>query len=120
MPQKLSLSAERIRLWSDGKLYPAAVNFAGCYDPSVISRHQLNGLWSAVGSGELREVFLYIDNRLKRKTISEELRDFYKELKQELKALDTGTTEQCAYLLAKEFIQHLIAECNYQRSLSDA
>ena len=114
--------AEKIRLLSDGVLYDKAINLVNRHHPSKVkvSDTQLHGLQNTVGTGNLREVYLYINNRLKRKTTSKSVKKFYEDLQVSLKALHTLTTEPCDYLLAKEFIQHVVAEYNYQRSLSDA
>ena len=135
--------AQKIRLLSDDKLYCDAVDFVTRHDPSVISQTQLNGLWNAVGAGDWQEIVRYIDNRLGRDTISDELWELYQALKNDLNGLLKQVEEiqlvvkperlmgaekkqvneeirWYAYLLAKEFIQHLVAEYNYQRSLSNA
>ena len=135
--------AQKIRLLSDDKLYCDAVDFVTRHDPSVISQAQLNGLWNAVGAGDWQEIVRYIDNRLGRDTISDELRELYQALRNDLNGLLKQVEEiqlvvkperlmgaekkqvneeirWYAYLLAKEFIQHLVAEYNYQRSLSNA
>ena len=135
--------AQKIRLLSDGELYRDAVDLAAKHAHSKISSSQLNGLWNAVGASDWSEIFRYIDNRLGRDTTSKELKNFYQHLKNDLNKLKTIVEETQlvvkpkeigraqrrqvraeidwhAYLLAKEFIQHLVAECNYQRSLSNA
>ena len=133
--------AQKIRLLSDRELYRNAVDLAEkhAHASTKISNSQLSGLWNAVGAGKWSEIFSYIDNRLGRDTTSKELKNFYQHLKQDLNKLKTIVEETqlvvkpkemgraqrrqvsaeidgCAYLLAKEFIQHLIAEYNYQRS----
>ena len=134
---------QKIHLLSDGELYAQAVHFAQMHRDSKISETQLNGLQNAVGAGEWDEIFRYINNRLGRDTTSDKLREFYERLKNDLNELP-GWVEKTqlvvrsedltraqrrqvneeinryAYLLAKEFIQHLVAEYNYQRSLSNA
>ncbi len=114
--------AEKIRLLSDGELYDMAIDLVNRHHPSKVkvSDTQLNGLQNTLRSGNLKEVYLYIDNRLKRKTTSKSVKKFYKDLQVSLKNLHTLTTEPCDYLLVKEFIPHVVAEYNYQRSLSDA
>ena len=134
---------QKIRLLSDEELYRDAVDLAAKHAYSKISSSQLNGLWNAVGASDWSEIFRYIDNRLGRDTTSKELKNFYQHLKNDLNKLKTIVEEtqlvvkpkemgraqrrqvsteidRYAYLLAKEFIQHLVAECNYQRSLSNA
>lgn len=135
--------AQKIHLLSDGELYHDAVNFAKEHVNSKVSETQLRGLQNAVGAGDSAEIFRYIDNRLGRDTTSEGLKKFYDELKNYLKGLPEQVEETqlvvrpekmgraqrrqvneeingYAYFLAKEFIQHLVAEYNYQRSLSNA
>lgn len=137
--------AQQIRLLSDGELYRDAVKLATnhVYASSKISNSQLSGLWNAVGASDWSEIFRYVDNRLDRSTTPDELKEFYQNLKNYLKGLPKRVGEiqlvvkpkemgraqrrqvsveidRYAYLLAKEFIQHLIAEYNCQRSLSNA
>ena len=137
--------AQQIRLLSDGELYRDAVKLATnhVYASSKISNSQLSGLWNAVGASDWGEIFRYIDNRLDRNTTSDELKKFYQNLKDYLNGLPkqvektqlvvkptemgraqrrqvSAEIDRYAYLLAKEFIQHLVAEYNYQRSLSNA
>ena len=135
--------AQKIRLLSDGKFYCDAVDLVAKHDPSKVSSAQLSGLQNAVGAGDWTEIFCYIDNKLGRDTTSDELKKFYQNLKNYLNGLVKQVEEtqlvvkpeemgraqrrqvsaeidRYAYLLAKEFIQHLVAECNYQRSLSNA
>ena len=135
---------QKIRLLSDGELYKNAVDFVKThYSPKKVSKAQLNGLQNAVGAGEWHEIFSYINNRLDRNTTPEDLKSFYGALKDSLNSLHSKVQEvqfvvkpekttraeerqvkkkidRYAYLLAKEYIQHLIAEYNYQRTLSDA
>ena len=128
----------KIRLLSDQELYDKAIDFAKTHQDAEVSKTQLSGLQNAVGSGELAEIFRYIDNRLGRDTIYKELRDFYLELKTYLTSLRKeieriqlvirpektkraekrqveSEIDRFAHILAQEFIQHLIAEYNYQR-----
>ena len=114
--------AEKTRLWSDDELYDKAIKLVDRHHPSKVkvSDTQLNGLQNAAGTGNLSEVYLYINNRLKRETTAKSVKKFYKDLQVSLKGLHTRTTEPCDCLLAKEFIQHVVVEYNYQRSLSDA
>lgn len=129
--------AQKIRLLSDGELYDKAVNFAKAHSRARISSSQLTGLHNALGAGYLKEVHDYIDNRLKRDTVSDEGKKFYECLKNDLDRLrelvektqlvvkpeEMGRAQNrqvreeingYAFLLAREFIQHLIAEYNYQ------
>ena len=119
---------QKICLLSDGNLYDEAVNFIAehpDYTHSKVSKAQLSGLQNAVGAGDWNEILLYINNRLNRKTTPKAVKRFYGDLKDYLNGdlkgylndLLTLTTEPCAYLLAKEFIQHLVAEYNYRRSV---
>lgn len=132
--------ARKIRLLSDGELYDKAVDFVQTHRSVKVSNTQLSGLQNAVRSGDWSEIFRYIDNRINRKTTSEDLKEFYQKLKNYLNTLPervektqlvvrskkmTRTQrkqvrekiDRYAYLLAKEFIQHLVAEYNYQRSV---
>ena len=125
----------KIRLLSDQELYDKAIDFAKAHQDAEVSKTQLSGLQNAVGAGDLVEIFRYIDNRLRRDTIYQ---DFYQELKTYLMLL-RGKVERIqlvvrpekmtrsekrqveseidrfAHILAQEFIQHLVAEYNYQR-----
>ncbi len=136
--------AQEICLLSDSELYENAVDFVKThYRPKKVSKAQLSGLQNAVGAGNLNEILLYINNRLERRTTSEDLKNFYQALEDYLNSLRSKVQEvryvvkpekttqtqrsrvneeidQYAYLLAKEYIQHLIAEYNYQRTLSNA
>ncbi len=129
--------AQKIRLLSDGKLYDKAVDFVQTHLGVKVSKTQLSGLLNAVRSGDWSEIFRYIDNRINRKTTSDELKEFYQSLKnylnqklynqiEELLTINlnhlnrnerTQAKKQYAHFLAKEFIQHLVAEYNYQRSV---
>lgn len=115
--QKPCLSAQQIRLFSDGIIYDYAIQFVERHKRAKVSVKQLSGLQNAVGASNWDEIFRYIDNRLSRKTTLEPVKEFYKDLKNQLNELRTLAAEPGAYLLAKEFIQHLVAEYNYQRSL---
>ncbi len=135
---------QEICMLSDGELYENAVDFVKTYySPQKVSKTQLSGLQNAVGASDWNEIFRYIDNRLTRSTTTKELENFYQALKDYLNSLRdkvqevnfvvksknttraedrqvNKTIDQYAYLLAKEYIQHLIAEYNYQRTLKDA
>ena len=135
---------QKICLLSDGELYENAVDFVKTYySPKKVSKSQLNGLQNTVGASDWNEIFRYINNRLARSTTTEDLKSFYGALKDFLNSLRSKVQEaqfvikpekttraqdrevnkeidRYAYLLAKEYIQHLIAEYNYQRTLSDA
>lgn len=133
----------KICLLSDGELYQNAANFVEIYYSPKVSKTQLSGLQNAVGASDWNEIFLYIDNRLKRSTTVKDLKNFYQALKDSLNSLRNKVEEaqfvvkpekttraeerlvkkeidRYAYLLAKEYIQHIVAEYNYQRTLSDA
>ena len=135
--------AQKIRLLSDGDLYDEAVDFVKTRCGSKVSITQLRGLENTVRSDDWVEIFRYIDNRLGRDTTSDKLGEFYESLKNYLNELLAKVEETqlvvkpekmgraqrrqmneeirwYAYLLAKEFIQHLVAEYNYQRSLLNA
>lgn len=133
----------KICLLSDGELYKNAVNFVQNYYSPKVSKAQLSGLQNAVGAGDWNEIFRYIENRLERSTTAEGLKNFYQALKDYLNSLSDKVEEarfvvrpekttraeerqvkkeihRYAYLLGKEYIQHVVAEYNYQRTLSDA
>ena len=135
---------KKIRLLSDEKLYRDAVELATNHTKasSKILNNQLSGLWNAVGAGAWNEIVKYIQNRLGRKTTSNELKEFYQDLNDSLDKLRelvekaglvvrpevmgraqrrqiSAEINGYAYLLAKEFIQHLIAEYNYQRQTGE-
>ena len=112
--------AQKIRLLSDGELYEEAITLAERHRRAKVSETQLKGIQNAVGTGDLNEVFDYIDNRLERETTHDQVKKFYKDLKVSLKNLPKLTTEACDCLLAKEFIQHVVVEYKYQRELSNA
>ena len=128
----------KIRLLSDQELYNEAIDFAKTHRDVKVSKTQLSGIQNAVGAGDLDEIFRYIENRLKRST-TDELRDFYLGLKAYLTSLRQKVEEaqlvvipermkraeklqvksevkRFTHTLAQEFIQHLVAEYNYQRS----
>ena len=132
--------AQKIRLLSDGKLYDKAVNFVvehPDYIHSKVSKAQLSGLQNAVRAGDWAEIEDYIKNRLNRNTTPDDLKKFYQDLKDYLDELygqveklfeideglnrtqKTQVKRRYAYLLAKEFIQHLVAETNYQRQIGE-
>lgn len=133
----------KICLLSDGELYENAVNFVEIYYSPKVSKAQLSGLQNTFGTGDWNEIFRYIDNRLDRSTTAEDLKNFYQALKDSLNSLRSKVEEaqfvvkpekttraeerkvnkeidQYAYLLGKEYIQHIVAEYNYKRTLSDA
>lgn len=133
----------KICLLSDGELYENAVNFVEIYYSPKVSKAQLSGLQNTVGAGDWNEIFRYINNRLERSTTAEDLKNFYQALKDSLNSLRSKVEEaefvvkpekttraeagkinkeidQYAYLLGKEYIQHIVAEYNYKRTLSDA
>ena len=128
----------KIRLLSDQELYNKAINFAKTHQDAEVSKTQLSGLQNAVGAGDLDEISRYINNRLERDTIYEELRVFYQELKTYLTVLREkveriqlvvrpeeitraerrqveSEIDRFTLILAQDFIQHLVAEYNYQR-----
>lgn len=135
---------QKIRLLSDGELYENAADFVKThYSPKRVSKAQLSGLQNALGASDWNEIFRYINNRLSRSTTTKDLKDFYQALKDYLNSLRSKVQEmgfvvkpeeatraqgsqmnkeidRYAYLLAKEYIQHIVAEYNYQRTLSDA
>lgn len=133
----------KICLLSDGELYENAVNFVEIYYSPKVLKAQLSGLQNAVGAGDWNEMFRYIDNRLDRSTTAEDLKNFYQALKDSLNSLRSKVEEaqfvvkpekttraeerqvnkeidRYAYLLAKEYIQHIVAEYNYRRTPSNA
>ena len=128
----------KIRLLSDGELYDKAIDFAKTHQDAEVSKTQLSGLQNTVGTGDLVEIFRYIDNRLGRDTIYRELQDFYLDLKTYLTSLREkvegielvvrhekmtrpekrqveSEIKRFAHILAQEFIQHLVAEYSYRR-----
>lgn len=134
--------AQRIRLLSDGQLYDEAVELAQKHAASKVSKAQLRGLQNAVGTGDWQEITNYIKNRIDRSTTSDELKAVYEDLKKYLNnfigkkegvvvenrlvvipenstrsetRLKDKEIRSYACLLAKEFIQHLVAEFNYLR-----
>ena len=132
--------AQKIRLLSDGELYDKAVNFVTehpDYTHSKVSKTQLSGLQNAVGVGDWAEILGYIKNRLNRNTTSDDLEKFYQDLENYLNELygqvekffrieeglnrtqRTQAKRRYAYLLAKEFIQHLVAETNCQQQIGE-
>ena len=137
---------QKIILLSDGQLYRDAVNFVSKHNPlrdSQVTKSQLSGLENIVRSHSFAQIISYINHQLGRDTLNNELREFYQNLLPYLEGLPSMIEEhqlvsipenqsraerrklreridQYAYLLAKEFIQHLVAENNYRRSLSNA
>ena len=118
--QKPYLSTQEILLFSDRVIYDYAIQFAERHRAAKVSAKQLGGLQNVLGAGSWDEILCYISNRLSRKTTTPPVKKFYEDLKGSLDELYTLAVEPGPYLLAKEFIQHLIVEYNYQRSLSNA
>ena len=129
---------QKICLLSDSELYENAVNLVEAHHGTKISKAQLSGLQNAIGAGDSNEVFRYINNRLARSTTRAQLKKFYEELRDYLQGLPSKVQEaglvvipenmtrvqsrkvndeinRYAYLLATEYIQHLVAEYDYQR-----
>ena len=137
---------QKIILLSDGQLYSDAVTFVSKHNPlrdSQVTKSQLSGLENIVRSHSFAQILSYIKHQLGRDTLNEELREFYQNLLSYLEGLPSMVEEhqfvsktenlsraekrqlreeidKYAYRLAEEFIQHLVAENNYQRSLSNA
>ena len=134
---------QKIYLLSDVEIYEEVVNFVRDHLSTKVSKAQLSGLQNAVLAGNRNEIFRYIDNRLARNTTPNDVRTFYHGLKDDLNSLRSKVQEaqfvdkpekttraqdkqlnekinRYIYLLGKEYIQHLIAEYNYQRILSNA
>ena len=112
---------EQAQKMSDGELYDKAVKFVEEhpeYIHSKVSNAQLNGLQNAVRTGGWNEILRYVNNRLNRGTTVNELRAFYDNLKKYLEELEEQ--EEIRYALAKEFIQHLVAEVNYQQQIGES
>ena len=131
---------QKICLLSDSELYEDAVEFVKPHRETKVSETQLSGLQNAIGAGDYNEIFRYIKNRLERSTTSAQLKNFYEELRDYLQRLPSKVEEArlvvipedmtraqskqvkeeinfYAYLLATEYIQHLVAEYDYQRNL---
>ena len=128
---------QKICLLSDSELYEDAVKFVEPHRGAKVSKSQLSGLQNAIGAGDSNEIFRYINNRLDRSTTRAQLKKFYEELRDYLQRLprrfqEAGlvvkpenmtraqsrqVNEDITYLLAKEYIQHLVAEYDYQRNL---
>lgn len=130
----------KICLISDSELYENAVNFVELHRGAKVSKTQLSGLQNAIGAGNSNEIFRYINNQLGRSTTGAQLKNFYEELRDYLQRLPGKVQEaglvvipenmtraqsrkvneeinRYAYLLATEYIQHLVAEYDYQRNL---
>lgn len=130
---------QKICLLSDSELYEDAVDFVTPHLGAKVSKAQLSGLQNAIGAGDANEIFRYINNRLERRTTSAPLKRFYEELRDYLQGLRRKVQEvgvvipenmphaqsgkvddeikRYAYLLTTEYIQHLVAEYDYQRIL---
>lgn len=131
---------QKICLLSDSELYEDAVDFVENHRETEVSKAQLSGLQNAIGAGDYNEIFRYINNRLGRSTTRVQLKRFYEELRDYLQSLPSKVQEtglvvipenmtrsekrkvneeinRYAYLLTTEYIQHLVAEYNYQRIL---
>ncbi len=131
---------QKICLLSDSELYEDAVEFVKSHRETKVSETQLSGLQNAIGVGDYNEIFRYINNRLERSTTSTQLKNFYGKLRDYLQLLPSKVEDArlvvtpedmtrvqsrqvreeinlYAYLLATEYIQHLVAEYNYQRNL---
>ena len=131
---------QKICLLSDSELYEDAVEFVKSHRETKVSETQLSGLQNAIGVCDYNEIFRYINNRLERSTTSTQLKNFYGKLRDYLQLLPSKVEDArlvvtpedmtrvqsrqvreeinlYAYLLATEYIQHLVAEYNYQRNL---
>ena len=132
---------QKIILLSDGQLYRDAMDFVSKHKPLPdlqVTKSQLSGLENIVHSHSFAQILGYINHQLGRDTLKDELREFYQHLLPYLEGLRSMVEEhqfvsipenasraerrqlrekidEYAYLLAKEFIQHLVAENNYQR-----
>lgn len=134
---------KKIHLLSDGELYRDALSLAK--EHKYLKNHkelrsQLSGLENIVRSHELGQIIDFAKKKTKRDTLSDDLKDLYRDLVSYLESLYQKVkeeyqlviipenvsrsqkkqfnkeAEEYAYLLAKEFVQHLVAEINYQRS----
>ncbi len=120
----------KIRLLSDTELYPQAVQFMrGVARP--LPPTQINGLLNVSLANTYDELGIFIDFQAKRTTWRREdvhIPDFYKRLAQKLKQLEAYALsimksragqpsredmQTLKMLLAREFIQHLLAENAY-------
>lgn len=130
----------KIRLLSDSELYPQAIEFMrGIGRPLPAS--QINGLLNVSLADTYYGLGKFIEGQIKRKTWRREdthIPDFYKKLPNKLKRIEEFvpsimqlTAEQPSQedmqvvkmLLAREFIQHLLAENGYMgatRAFQDA
>jgi hypothetical protein len=120
----------KIRLLSDNELYPQAVVFMRGIGRSLPAT-QINGLLNVSLANTYDLLGEFIDRQGKRTTWRREdahVRDFYKKLPNKLKQLEAyalaimqSTPEKSSrediqaikMLLAREFIQHLLAENGY-------
>lgn len=120
----------KIRLLSDTELYPQAVVFMRGIGRSLPST-QINGLLNVSLANTYDRLEEFIEHQSKRKTWRREdahIPDFYKRLANKLKQLETHALsimksiaeepsredmQALKMLLAREFIQHLLAENGY-------
>lgn len=133
----------KINLVSDGKLYEDAISFAKEHDYLKTQRHvksQLSGLENITRLHELGRIIEFAEKKTRRDTLADDLKVFYRDLTSYLRSFNSKVkkdyqlviipedvtrrqksqlnekAEEYAYFLAKEFIQHLVSEINYQRS----
>jgi hypothetical protein len=125
---------EKIRLLSDTELYPQAVEFMHGV-ARQLPPTQINGLLNVSLANTYEELGSFIDYQGKRTTWRREdahIPDFYKRLAQKLKQLEayamtimksrSGQSSQedmqtLKMLLAREFIQHVLAENAYMGAI---
>lgn len=122
---------ERIRLLSDTELYPQAVEFMQKIG-GVLPSSQINGLLNVTHANTYKQLEDFIKHQYMRSTWGfkdQHIPDFYRKLESKLKELDrlvTTITKERAekpsreeqqtlkMLLAREFIQHVLAENAYK------
>lgn len=124
----------QVRLLSDNELYPQAIEFMkGIGKPLPAS--QINGLLNVSLGCTYDELKKFVDSQHQRKTWSpkdEHIREFYKRLVPKIKDLEkvslaiiknrhekvSREDEQAiSMVLAREFIQHLLAENAYRDAM---
>lgn len=125
---------EKIQLLSDTDLYPEAVEFMRSIGRPIPST-QINGLLNVSLANTYDELNKFVEGQCKRTTWrrdQQHVPDFYRKLLQKLKKIESSIikirqekpsqedAQALKMLLAREFIQHLLAENAYMGTIRAA
>jgi hypothetical protein len=123
---------DTIRLLSDTELYDQAMHFMhGMGRP--LPAAQINGLLNIALNNSYDRLLEFIQHQYGRCTVESEVRDFYSRLEQQFRALEARALtiikaraqpsredlQMLKMLLAREFIQHVLAENGYKEARQD-